>query len=124
MQKSGHDNNANLRQRIMYPIKDSEGFNYKTKLIGNVPGVVDPADGDDTERELEDIKIVVSLKNISNFMFNFDILLNNSEIELILKWTKDCVLTEKVTREELPAGDDPAAKPATNSKDLTKRFKI
>ena len=70
MPKSGHDNNANLRQRIIYSIKDSESFNYKTKLIGNVPGVADPANGDDTETELEDIKIVVALKSISNFMFN------------------------------------------------------
>ena len=30
MPKSRHDNNANLRQRIIYPIKDSESFNYKT----------------------------------------------------------------------------------------------
>ena len=59
--KSGHDNNANLRQRIIYPMKDSESFNYKTKLVGNVPSVADPADGDDIERELEDIKIVVPL---------------------------------------------------------------
>ena len=70
MPKSGHDNNANLRQRIIYSIKDSESFNYKTKLIGNVPGVADPANGDDTETELEDIKTVVALKSISNFMFN------------------------------------------------------
>ena len=89
MPKSGHDNNANLRQRIIYPIKDSESFKYKTKLIGNVPGVADPANGNDIERELEDIKIVVPLKNISNFMFNLDFLLINSEIELILKWTED-----------------------------------
>ena len=27
-------------------MKDSESFNYKTKLIGNVPGVADPVDGD------------------------------------------------------------------------------
>ena len=97
--KSGHDNNANLRQRIIYPIKDSESFNYKTKLIGNFPGVVDHANGDDIERELEDIKIVVPLKNISNFMFNLYFFLINSEIELSLKWTEDCVLTEKATRE-------------------------
>ena len=62
MPKSGHDNNANLRKRIIYPIKDSESFNYKTKLGGNVPSVADSADGDDIERELEDIKIVVPLK--------------------------------------------------------------
>ena len=107
--KSGHDNNASLRQRIIYPIKDSESFNYKTKLVGNVPGVADPADGDDIERELEDIKIVVSLKNISNFMFKLDFLLINSEIELILKWTEDCVLTEKATREFRAAEDGPPA---------------
>ena len=70
MPKSGHDNNAKLRQRIIYPIKDSESFNYKTKLIGNVPGVAEPANANDIERELEDIKIVVPLKNISNFLFN------------------------------------------------------
>ena len=60
MPKSGHDNNAALRQRIIYPIKDPESFNYKTKLIDNVDAVADPADpadGDDIERELEDIKI-------------------------------------------------------------------
>ena len=98
MPKSRHDNNANLRQRIIYPIKDSESFNYKTKLIRNVPCVADPADGDDIERELEDIKIVALLKNLSNFMFNLDFLLINSEIELLLNWTEDCVLTKKATR--------------------------
>ena len=101
MPKSGHDNNANLRQGIIYPIKNSKfkSFNYKTKLIGNVAGAADPADGDDIERELEDIKLVAPLKNISNFMFNLDVLLINSEIELILKWTEDCVLTGKAIRE-------------------------
>ena len=109
MPKSGHDNNADLRQRIIYPIKDSESFNYKTKLIANVLGVPDPADGDDIERELEDIKIVVPLKNISNFLFNLDFLLINSEIELILKSTEDCDLTEKATREFKAAKDGPPA---------------
>ena len=110
MPKSGHDNNANLRQIIIYPIKDSESFNYKPKLIGNVTGVADPADDDDViERELEDIKIVAPLKNLSNFMFNLDFLLINSEIELILKWTEDCVLTEKATREFRAAEYGPPA---------------
>ena len=51
MPKSGHDNNVNLRQRIIYPVKGSESFNYKTKLVGSVASVADPADGDDIERE-------------------------------------------------------------------------
>ena len=62
MPKSGNDNNSNLRQRIIYPIKGSERFDYKTKLVGNVPGVADPDDGDEIESELEDITIVVPLK--------------------------------------------------------------
>ena len=55
-------------------------------------------------------------------MLNLDILLINSEIELILKWTEDCVLTEKATREFRAAEDSPPALdevPAINSsKDL------
>ena len=109
--KSGHDDNVNLIQRIIYPIKGSESFNCKTKLVGNVPGVAHPADVDDIERVLEDIKIVVPLKNYhqSNFMFNLDFLLINSEIKLILKWTEVCVLTEKATREFKAAEDGPPA---------------
>ena len=36
-------------------------------------------------------------------------MLLNSEIELILKWSQNCVLTEHATRQAIPAGDDPAA---------------
>ena len=111
MPKSGHDNN--LRQRIIYPIKDSESFNYKTKLVGNVDAVADAADND-VKTDLEDIKIVVPLKNLSNFMFSLDFLLINSEIELILKWTEDCVLTEKATRAQLPPDANFDAVPAIN----------
>ena len=93
-------------------------------MIGYIPGVADPDDGDNIERELEDLKIVVSLKNLSNFMFNLYFLLINSEIELIFKWTEDCVLTEKAIREELPAGDDPAAEPAVNSINRPKDLKF
>ena len=43
------------KTRVFYPINNSESFNYKTKLIGNLPA------GNNVE--LEDIKIVVPLKN-------------------------------------------------------------
>ena len=72
-------------------------------MTGNVPGVADPADND-VKTGLEDIKIVTTLTNLSNFMFSLDFLLVNSEIELILKWTEDCALTEKTTRAQLPPG--------------------
>ena len=106
MPKSGYDNDNNARTRMFYPIKDSESFNYKTKLVGKLP------DGED---ELEDVKIVVPLKNLSNFVFNLDILLINVEIELILKWSQNFVLTEKATREQNDAEDGPPALDEVNA---------
>ena len=79
MPNSGYDNDDNARTSIFYPIKDSESFNNKTKLVGNLPATVN------NRAELEDIKIVAPLKNLSKFMFNLYILLINAEIELILK---------------------------------------
>ena len=97
--KSGYDDEDNERERIFYPIKDSESFAYKTKLVGNVPGGV--------ETELPNIKIIVPLKNFSNFIFSLNFLMINTDIELILKWSQNCVLTEKVTREAKEATQDP-----------------
>ena len=75
---SGYNNNNN-RNRIFYSIRNSESFDYKTKLVGTLPGAADVANND-VEIELEDIKIVVPLKNLSNFMFNLDFLLVNAEM--------------------------------------------
>ena len=83
----------NERTRVLYPISGSESFDYKKKLVGKLP---------DGENDLEDVKIVVPLKNLSNLMFNLDILLINAEIKLILKWSQNCVLTEKATRTAKP----------------------
>ena len=104
---SGHDNNANLRERITYPIKNSESFAYKTKLIGTLPAAADFPNGNDVEAESDDIKVIVPLKNLSNFIFSLNFLMINTEIELILKWSQNCVLTEKAEKEEkaeTPAG--------------------
>ena len=92
---------------MFYPIKNSESFKYKNKVIGNLPV--------DNNAELRDIKIIVSLKNMSNFIFNLDFLMINTEIELILKWSQNCVLTEMVTRKrrsEIPAQGGNARVPA------------
>ena len=81
---------------MFYPIRHSES--YKTKLVGNL--------SDENNAELEDIKFVVPLKNLSNFIFSLDFLMINTEIELILKWSQNCVLTERAIREgkdEIPA---------------------
>ena len=106
MPSSGCNNNN--RGRIFYPIKDSETFNYKIKLVGNLPT-------GNNEAVLEDVKIFVLLKNLSNFMFNLDILLINAEIELTLKWSQNCILTERAHRDAIAECDDPATEPAVNA---------
>ena len=104
--KSGDNNNK--RNRIFYSIKDSERFDCKTKLVGalgdNLPTV--PA----TART-ENIKVIKSLKNLSNFIFNSNFLMRNTEIELIFKWSQNCVLTGKATTRRIEVDDDPATKP-------------
>ena len=86
-QPAGQADNIYERTKVFYPFNNSESFDYKTKLVGNLP-------------KLQDKKLPVSLKNLSSFIFNFNFLRINSEIELILKWSQNCVLTEKATREE------------------------
>ena len=97
--------NNNNRDRIFYSTRDSESFGYKTKLIGSLPGAADLGNGNDVETELEDIKTVVPLKKLSNFIFNLNFLMINAEIQVILKWTQDCILTGKATREDIAEGD-------------------
>ena len=81
---SGADNNIN------YSIQNSKSFDYKTR-----------------EKDEKDVEIVVSLKYLSNFWRALDIPLINCEINLILTWSENCVLTSKATRDA-----DPDANPA------------
>ena len=97
---SGYNNNN--RNRIHYSIKDSESFYYKTSIAGKLP---------DNEDDLENVEFVVLLEYLSNFIWALDILLINCEVCLNLEWSKNCVLTNKATRTEIPAGADPVALP-------------
>ena len=47
----------------------------------------------------------------------------NIGIELILKWTRDCVLTGKATREEIAEDDDPVAEPKVDAINRPKDLK-
>ena len=67
------------RTRVFYSIKNSKSSHYRTKLVGVLP------DNDDGNVELPNIKIIIPLKNLSNFIFNLNFLIINTEIELILK---------------------------------------
>ena len=53
-----------------------------------------------------DVKIVIPLKHLSNFWRILDILLISCEVELILTWSKNCVLKNKLTR-DADYGADP-----------------
>ena len=94
---SGYKNEN--RDRIHYSIKDSESFNYKTSIIRQLKNSAD---------ELENIKVVVPLKYLSNFLRELKTPLINCEVSLNLKWSKNCVLTSKATRNIIAAqGDQP-----------------
>ena len=73
------------RERVFYSIRSSESLDYKTKLVGQLP--------DGNNAELENIKIIVPLKNLCSFIFGLDFLMANTDIELILKWSQNRLLT-------------------------------
>ena len=76
---------------ITRSIVNSESFAYKASFMEN--GVTH----DNLTKN--DVKVVVPLKQLSNFWRHLDIPLINCEVELILTWFKNCVLIDKLTRE-------------------------
>ena len=58
--KSGYVG-SNERTNVFYSIRNSESFNNKSKLVGNLP---------DGNNKLENTKIIVPLKNLNNFTFS------------------------------------------------------
>ena len=98
--------NNNNRDRMNYSIKDSYSFDNKTSITGQL-------ENDDEEKE--EIKIVVSLKYLSNFWRTLDIPLINCKISLDLTWSKNCVLTSKATRNALAAEGDNLAVAGINN---------
>ena len=59
-----------------------------------------------------DVKIVIPLKHLNNFWRSLNMPLINFEVELILTWSKNCVLIDKLTRDA-----DYDANPAVYKKD-------
>ena len=68
-----------------------------------------------------DVKVVVPLKHLSSFWSHLDIPLINCEVELILTWFKNCVLTDK-SRREANYGANPNVYEIDDPEDAT--FKI
>ena len=87
----------------------SESFKYKTSITGNTYNVdekITDADGHEVNNPKYDAKkvgknepeVVISLTHFSNFWRSLNIPLINSEAELILTWSKNCVLTDMITK--------------------------
>ena len=76
---------------------NSVSFKYKSSILGKTP-----EDND----SLTNAKVVALLKHLSNFWRALNIPLINCEVELILTWSKNCVLADMTRRNA--QGDNPA----------------
>ena len=68
----------------------SESFKSKVKITGKTP-----ADGN-----TKDVEIIVPLKHLSNFWRTLEMPLINCEVNLLLTWSKDCVVTNSTGDEK------------------------
>ena len=91
-------NSSTDNNNITHSILNSESFDYKANFMEN--GV--------THNNLtkNDVKVVVPLKHLSNFWRSLNIPLINCEVELILTWSKNCVLADMTTKDA--EGNNPA----------------
>ena len=74
---------------------NSESFKHKINIVGKT------AENNDS---LTDVKVVIPLKYLSNFWRALNIPLINCEVELILTWSKNCILADMTVN----AGANPA----------------
>ena len=65
-------------------IEDSESFKSKIKITGKTPN----------NRNEKNVEIMVPLKYLSNFWRTLEMPLINCEVNLILRWSSTCVITE------------------------------
>ena len=74
---------------------NSESFKYKTSITGNTYNVgVGEAGYDANKVGKNETEVVIPLKHLSNFWRALNIPLINCEIELVLNWSKNCVLAD------------------------------
>ena len=84
---------------------NSESFKYKTSITGNTYNVGDGEEGYDANKVgKNETEVVIPLKHLSNFWKSLNIPLINCEVELILTWSKNCVLADMTVN----ADADPA----------------
>ena len=93
---------------------NSESFKYKTSITGNTYNIGDGEEGYDANKVgKNETEVVIPLKHLSNFWKSLNISLINCEVELILTWSKNCVLADMTRRNA--QGDNPAIVASTGS---------
>ena len=70
----------------------TDSFNFKTKITGQTDG----------NGRVDNVEIMVPLKYISNFWRSLEMPLSNCEVELILKWSENCVIIYTDVRGQVP----------------------
>ena len=74
---------------------NSESFKYKTSITGNTYNIGAGEEGYDANKVgKNETEVVIPLKHLSNFWRSLNIPLINCEVELILTWSKNCVLAD------------------------------
>ena len=82
---------------------NSESFKYKTSIKGNICNVGDGEAGYDAGKVGENkTKVVLPVKHLSNFWRDLNIPLINCEVELVLTWSKNCVLADMIATNNPP----------------------
>ena len=76
-----------------------ESFKYKTSITGKTP---------ENNDSLTNVKVVILLKFLSNFWKSLNIPFINYEVELILTWSKNCVLADMTMRDAGNNNNPPA----------------
>ena len=90
---------------------DSEYFRYKTSITGNTYTVAAGEAGYDANKVgNNETEIVIPLNHLSNFWKNLNIQLINCKVELILTWSKKCVLADMTRRNA--QGNNPVIVPS------------
>ena len=84
------------------PITNSASFKYKSSLVEKTPNY-----DNDNNNVIQDVKIVVPLKHLSNFWRTLDMPLINCQLSLTSTWSKDCVLTYLTKTNADPNADPP-----------------
>ena len=88
---------------------NSKSFKYKTRITGTTYNFVADDDGYDGNKVgKNETEIVIPLKHLSNFWGTLNIPLINCGIELILTWSKNCVLADMTGRDAGNNKDPPA----------------